>query len=111
MNRRQFTGLSLAAVGGVFVPRFGVWFPERRVWRVKLYWRGQLLEWRSVAPHQTVSFGLMHRPFDELRVIGQTGLVGSSLDCVWPAGLLVSVDTRMCHRRIHYPSGETVTVE
>lgn len=26
MNRRDLLGLSLAAVGGVFVPRFGRWF-------------------------------------------------------------------------------------
>lgn len=26
MNRRNFAGLALAAVGGVFVPRFGRWY-------------------------------------------------------------------------------------
>jgi len=28
MNRRAFAGLSLAALGGVFVPRFGHWYRQ-----------------------------------------------------------------------------------
>lgn len=35
MNRRDFTGLTLAAVGGIFVPKYGVWYREQplRLWR------------------------------------------------------------------------------
>lgn len=36
IERRQFLGWSLAAVGGIFVPRWGRWYRPNRIWSANL---------------------------------------------------------------------------
>lgn len=110
MNRRAFAGLSLAAVGAVFVPQFGRWYQQTQVWRVELRMQAQRIAWAPVAPGGAANFGIT-TPFDEVLVHGRSGVVGTYRGYHFPGGSAVTIETDLCYRAVTYPDGRRVVVE